>query len=717
YDDYVENITVNNSNYIFEKNITLSPETPGSTELISPFVFGFVKDEQGNYLENVKIMLGDSIAYSNSSGYYSFLVNVNPGNNSFVGVKENYETYYDILEFSLADSSMNYNFTMEASSLDYEYITGPYTEEPDDGKYDEIPQEIVETGKDYWISTKEIKKEVRQGTFVEEEVGLFNLKQVPVSMSFSVSSEIQDFVKLDKSSLNLDPQTSNDLKVTIYGNKPVGSYEGKISIMGDIEQEILVKIKIVEKKFPVEVLLMEIDLFRNVVRPGDDLRYKLNLQNLLRDQDYQLDLVVKLKDIENGTVYFEEEFDSEISTSLTLLRDLHVPENLSSGDYLLEIDAKYLNLISTTLASFVVSRPIYLYSFFGIPVWVMFSIISFISFFFLNVFLYKRYKEKRKRYQIQVDYSSLPEPGERTVKLGHVAETKHPAYYELEKLTTHAIVAGATGMGKSISAQVMIEEALLNDTAVIVFDPTAQWSGMLRKCTDKGMLAYYPKFGMKPQDAKGFKGNVRQVMNARQKIDVGKYANPGQIQIFTLNKLQPKDIDVFIANVIRQIFKSDPKESPTLKVLLVFDEVHRLLSKFGGSGEGFLQIERACREFRKWGLGVMLISQVLNDFVGEIKANINTELQTRTLEESDLERIRTKYGEGFLKSLVRAEVGVVMFQNAEYNRGRPYFINFRPILHSTRRLPDEELEKYNKYNDLVDDLEYSIDALEKEKVD
>jgi hypothetical protein len=56
----------------------------------------------------------------------------------------------------------------------------------------------------------------------------------------------------------------------------------------------------------------------------------------------------------------------------------------------------------------------------------------------------------------------------------------------------------------------------------------------------------------------------------------------------------------------------------------------------------FLQIERACREFRKWGLGVMLISQVLNDFVGEIKANINTELQARTLEEGDLERIRFK---------------------------------------------------------------------------
>jgi hypothetical protein len=150
---------------------------------------------------------------------------------------------------------------------------------------------------------------------------------------------------------------------------------------------------------------------------------------------------------------------------------------------------------------------------------------------------------------------------------------------------------------------------------------------------------------------------------------------------------------------------------------LVFDEVHRLLPKFGGSGKGFLQIERGCREFRKWGFGIMLISQVMKDFVGEIKANINTELQARTLDEGDLDRIKTKYGEEFLKSLVKAEIGVIMFQNSSYNRGRPYFINFRPILHSTRRLSDEELEKYNQYNDKVDDIEFLIDKLGEEKVD
>ena len=35
------------------------------------------------------------------------------------------------------------------------------------------------------------------------------------------------------------------------------------------------------------------------------------------------------------------------------------------------------------------------------------------------------------------------------------------AYYDMDKLTTHAVVAGATGGGKSIAAQVLIEEALM----------------------------------------------------------------------------------------------------------------------------------------------------------------------------------------------------------------------------------------------------------------
>ena len=45
----------------------------------------------------------------------------------------------------------------------------------------------------------------------------------------------------------------------------------------------------------------------------------------------------------------------------------------------------------------------------------------------------------------------------------------------------------------------------------------------------------------------------------------------------------------------------------------------------------------------------MLVSQVLSDFMGEIKANINTEIQMRTRDEGDLNRIKMQYGEEFIQ--------------------------------------------------------------------
>jgi len=240
--------------------------------------------------------------------------------------------------------------------------------------------------------------------------------------------------------------------------------------------------------------------------------------------------------------------------------------------------------------------------------------------------------------------SQLPKPGPRSAYIGKIAETNYKAYFDLDQLTTHTLVAGSTGGGKTVAAEVIVEEALMKGAAVIVFDPTAQWTGFLRKCTDKKMLSYYAKFGMKKSDARSFNGNIYQVMNARELIDIKKYMVPGEISIFAINRLDPADADILVTNIIRQVFHANLPEARELKLIIIFDEVHRLLPKFGGSGEGFIQIERACREFRKWGVGLILISQVLTDFVGETKANINTEIQMRTRDQGDLDRIKNKYG-------------------------------------------------------------------------
>ncbi|RLG13312.1 MAG: hypothetical protein DRN66_04370, partial [Candidatus Nanohalarchaeota archaeon] len=89
----------------------------------------------------------------------------------------------------------------------------------------------------------------------------------------------------------------------------------------------------------------------------------------------------------------------------------------------------------------------------------------------------------------------------------------------------------------------------------------------------------------------------------------------------------------------------------------------------------------------------------------------------RTRDEGDMDRIRLKYGENIMKSVVKASVGSGMFVNAEYNKGAPYIVSFRPMYHNIERLSDEELKKYFKYNNMIDDIEYQIEQLEQENVD
>ena len=339
----------------------------------------------------------------------------------------------------------------------------------------------------------------------------------------------------------------------------------------------------------------------------------------------------------------------------------------------------------------------------------------------------KKLEEKRLaalKFKVDIDLDTLPKPGLRSSLLGKVMEYDAKAYINLESLKLHSIVAGSTGGGKTVTAQVICEGALMNGVDVIVFDPSAQWSGFLKKCQESKMLNVYEKYGMKVENARAFLGKVKVVKDPREIVDVKevlknretKKGKEGSITIYALNRLQPKDIDIFVANTIREVFDVHPEESEKLKVLLVYDEVHRLLEKFGGAGKGFVQIERGLREFRKWGIGIMLISQVLNDFIGEIKANITTEIQMRTRYEGDLDRLKDKYSDKISNALIRAPVGTGMFVNADYNKGRPYFFMTRPLLHSVTRLNDDELDKYGSYSDIVDDLKYKIEVLKRKRV-
>ena len=199
-------------------------------------------------------------------------------------------------------------------------------------------------------------------------------------------------------------------------------------------------------------------------------------------------------------------------------------------------------------------------------------------------------------------------------------------------------------------------------------------------------------------------------------IDMKKYMKPGEITVFVMNRLKGEQLDKFVRRSIQAIFDMRPPESKELKLLLVYDEVHRLLPKYGGK-KGYLEIERAAREFRKWGIGIFLISQVLLDFKGAIRANIANEIQLRTKYEGDINRVKSKYGSEYASKITKLEIGTGMFQNPEYNHGKPWFISFRPLLHSPFALTEKELNTYLKLTKEIEELEAKLHELKQKGVD
>ena len=578
-----------------------------------------------------------------------------------------------------------------------------------------IPVFISAAG--YEISNDRIYETIKMMDIKTLPVFINNTGSAQLRIGIKVDPNLSDVVMLDRGDLVIGSLKTENFTLTLLGLGNA-SRIGYVQLSGDIEKILPVNITTTQDDGqPKVALIVTLELYSPKVQPGKKLSIETTLQNPQEKNSYNVSLTFNLSYQNGSPVYIKGisnlSMSLILSSSRSIQNDLQIPANLKVGDYALTAEAEYFGLRSVQSTQFSVYEPFLARTIVGpLRVW---HLLLFLGALMIGLYAYQAYKKNaasKKKYKSKLDFGKLPKPGARSGWIGKIADTNIKAYFDLDQLASHTLIAGSTGGGKTVSAKVLIEEALLKGASVFCFDPTAQWTGLLRKCTSKKMLDLYPLYNMKVTDARAFNGNVHQIMNAREIIEVKKYLKPGEAHIFSISRLDPEDIDILVANTIRGIFAANLPESNSLKLLIVFDEVHRLLPKFGGSGEGFIQIERAMREFRKFGVGLFLISQVLTDFVGETKANIATELQMRTRDQGDLDRIKSKYGSYMLQSLLKASTGTGMLENTEYNNGEPYFVSFRPLLHEHARLSDEELENYNKYNAIIDDLDYNIEQLD-----
>lgn len=593
----------------------------------------------------------------------------------------------------------------------------------DVSKIEEIVKSFLNVG-GIKLETASIYKEVFAGEQTTVRIQLQNTLNAPKTISLSIDGAIVDLISFDDSRVNLKPSEERSVMMKIVIPKTVnpGNYEGDLILTSEKEQgKIPVAIRVLSPEG--KLIDVRVQPLLQTVAPGNVLKVQTDIANTGKAASVNGTLDLQLLDIQTGEVVLRQQESFNVESSSSSISEIEIPADFKTQKYMLKAVATYLDLDKnevqiSSIAYVEINYALLERKILFVPVWAW--LLTFVVLGLIFGIYYTLYKiaENKRRYRVSVNLASLPQAGKNSEFVGKIAETGIRAFFDLNKLQTHTLIAGSTGSGKTVAAQDLVEAALLHNKSVVVFDPTAQWTGFLKKCEDGSMLKRYKYFDMNEKSATGFKGTLKTVTDPYEIIDLPKYTSqPGAITVFDVSHLTPKEIDLFVASSIEQVFKSNPQEARELKSLLVYDEVHRLLPKFGGSGEGFLQLERGAREFRKWGIGLLLISQVLSDFVGEVKANIGTEIQMGTRYDGDLERINMKYGEDVLKSVVKEAVGTGMIVNAEYNRGKPYFVSFRPLLHNTQRLSDSDLKRYTEYFEKIENIEEQIVQLEKHKVD
>jgi hypothetical protein len=537
----------------------------------------------------------------------------------------------------------------------------------------------------------------------------------------TTEGDVAEFIDV-QDTLTVEPDQLEDVlvRVSIPEDAEPGLYSGLLNIESDsVQTEVPVNIRVREAEG--RTLDVSVNPTSPSVEPGGDARAEVTVipDGFTGPVETTVRMDLVHSDSEEVVASTTEELtvDNRHKQGMAVT----VPEDARLGAYQLRVQAEGTRdgetYEGTSLAGVSADLPILQQSAFGLThlQWLLVGfglVLALLAAYALYAYRRKQ-KLAQQRYTDEIDLEEMPGGGARQAYLGTLADRDAKAYMKLDDLTTHALIAGATGSGKSVTGQIMVEEALDEGVNVIVIDPTAQWSGFLSECEDEGMFEHYPTFDLSREGAQGFDGNIRAVEPGGE-IDIQPYLEndrDGDIYVFGLHKLDNKNIDEFLSNTIRQVFEANLTEKDQLETLIVYDEAHRVLEQFGGSGESVTQLERAVREFRKWGVGMVLLSQVVSDFSGEIRANIGTTVQMRTQYDGDLERLEAKYGTDTIKSIAKAEVGSGMFQNSEYNHGRPYFVDYRPLLHSPYRLSDEELDKFEDFNRRILNLEDVISGM------
>jgi len=250
-------------------------------------------NEGGVLLQDVIVMVEGTNATTLADGEY--ILPVPEGIHNIVAIRENFKTYYGIINITSGNTTVH-NIIMEVETEEVGAGVGPgvgsgtgsgigpgQSDGKDDGPgigpgigpYIEKPRD--NEGQEFVISIPNINKRIKTGNFLDETITLYSFKETPVQIELSFDGNISEVAKLDKEKVILNPKESQDIKLTFYGIRNLGRYNGSLIISGSLNNNIPISIDVTEKDLlTVQALDMEVDAVDNVINPGKTFSFYLD---------------------------------------------------------------------------------------------------------------------------------------------------------------------------------------------------------------------------------------------------------------------------------------------------------------------------------------------------------------------------------------------------------------------------------------------------------
>lgn len=257
--------------------------------------------------------------------------------------------------------------------------------------------------------------------------------------------------------------------------------------------------------------------------------------------------------------------------------------------------------------------------------------------------------------------------------------TRAPILIDVDMLTRHAAVIGASGGGKSFVASLLAETALDHGIPVLVYDPTRSWTGFALACSAKSQLDRYGEFGLRKEWARGY---ALSILEPRPGEGIHEAIPKQGMKVVLPTLLTESQETEFVERLLRQVLQEIQSwpETSQLRCLLVIEEAHRLRNKAVRE-----VLELLARQARVRGLGLILVSQVLTDLGPAIRGNVNLHIFTRTSYAQDLTRVKQLTSKEIAEILPQLRQGHALVTSPEHGSA---FFAARPPLHAQAALPD-----------------------------